>query len=128
MKLNLTARTQRTSVLVLLVCLFALSGTAFQAVMAHRLATKTIQAYAPKIERQAVALIVEALPKNEQGSKAAYLVQALATNVENQYTALSRAVESQASALTNQALGWAAASILALFAVFEARRKVPSAA
>ena len=128
MNLNLTALTQRTALLVLLFCLFALCGTAFQAAMAHRLATQTIQAYEPKIEEQAVALIVEALPKNEQGSKAAYLAQALATNVENQYTALSHAVESQASALTNQALGWAVASILAFLAVFETRRKVPSAA
>jgi hypothetical protein len=128
MKLNPTARIQKTNVLKLLICLFAFSGTAYQAVMAHRLAAMTIQAYAPMVEKQAVALIVDALPKNDQGSKAASLAQALATSVEGQYTALSRAVESQASALTNQALGWAAVSIVALFAVFETRRKVPSAA
>ena len=96
--------------------------------MAHRLATETVEAYAPKIENQAVALIIKALPKDAQGNQAAQLAQALATNAESQYAALSRVVESQASALAYQAFGWAVASILALLAVIESRRKVPGAA
>ena len=120
---------KQTSVVpLLLVCLFAFGGSVIQTVMAHRLATQTIDAYAPKIEKQAIAIISEALPKNEQGNQAAQLAQALATNVERQYSALSRAVESQASALAYQSAGWAVASILALFAVIQSRRKVPSAA
>ena len=119
---------QKTIVPLLAVCLLAFGGSAFKAVMAHRLAAETVEAYAPKIEKQAVALIVEALPKDTQGNQAAHLAQALATNVESQYTALSRAVESQASALAYQTFAWAVASILALLAVIESRRKVPGAA
>ncbi len=118
----------RTVALLLAVCLFAFGSSAFQATLAHRLAAETVEAYAPKTEGQAVALIIAALPEDEQGNQAAHLAQALAANVEGQYTALSRSVESQASALTYQASGWAVASILALFAVFESRRKLPSAA
>jgi hypothetical protein len=119
---------QKTILPLLAVCLFAFSGSAFQAVMAHRLVTETVEAYAPKIENQAVAVIIQALPKDTQGNQAAHLAQALATNVESQYAALSRAVESQASALAYQAFGWAVASILALLAVIESRRNVPGAA
>jgi len=122
------ALTQKTTILLLVVCLFSFGGSAIQAVLAHRVAIETVEAYAPKFDKQAVALIVEALPKNEQGNQAAYLAQALATSVESQYTALSRSVESQASALAHQTIGWAVASILALFAVLESRRKVKSAA
>jgi hypothetical protein len=123
-----TSRTRKAAVLLLAVCLFAFVGSAIQAVYAHRLATGTVQAYAPKSEEQAVVLIIEALPRTEQGDKAAYLAQALAASVELQYTALSRAVNSQASALTYQTLGWAVACILALLAVRDSRREVPSAA
>jgi hypothetical protein len=119
---------QKTIVPLLVVCLLAFGGSAFQAVMAHRLATEIVEAYAPKIEKQAVALIVEALPKDTLGKQAAHLAQVLATNVESQYSALSRAVESQASALAYQTFSWAVASILALLAVIESRRKVPGAA
>jgi hypothetical protein len=54
---------QKTILPLLAVCLFAFSGSAFQAVMAHRLVTETVEAYAPKIENQAVAVIIQALPK-----------------------------------------------------------------
>jgi len=128
MKFALNILKQNTAVPLLIVCLFAFVSTVFQAVMANRLATETVQTYAPKIEKQAAALIVGTLPRNEQGNQAKHLAQALVSNVERQYAALSHAVESQASALTNQALVSGVASILALIGFFESKRKVPSAA
>jgi hypothetical protein len=120
--------TPKASLLLLLLCLFAFVGTAVQAVQAHRVAATTIEAYAPKNERQAVAFIIEAVPSGDQREKAVYLAQALATSVQSQYEALSHSVERQASALTYQTLVWAAASILALVALLESRRPVASAA
>jgi len=119
---------QQSTLLLLLVSLLCFGATVVQAVAASRIATETIDAYAPKIEGQAVAVIVEALPNDEKGKQAAALAKALASNVESQYVALSRAVERQASALVKQVLLWSAACILALLVHLESRRRLASAA
>jgi hypothetical protein len=114
--------------ILLALCLFFLCTTGYQAVMASRLATESVQAYAPMVEQQAVATIIEELPSTENGKKATYLAQSLAMNVESQYVALSSAVNSQSRVLIQQTVCWAVASIFALVVYIESRRKAASAA
>ena len=116
-----------TAFVLLVISSFAFCATTIQAVSANRLATNTIEAYAPKIEKQAVAIITEALPNAENGRQAAFLARSMAANVESQYAALSRVVQSQADALAMQSVTWAVVSILALFSYFESRPKALSA-
>ena len=112
----------------LVVCLFSLFATGIKTAMAYVLAEKTVESYAPSVERQALTIIVQSLPGTESGRRSAALAEHLAASVERQYAALSQAVQMQASALAWQTFGWALASVLALFAHLEFRRKVASAA
>ena len=128
MRSELKVRLKSKSLILLALSLFFFTTTAYQALLANRLATHTIEAYAPRVEKQALASIVEALPSSESGQQAAYLAQNMATNIDLQYAALSRAVQSQSKVLVQQAVCWAVVCIFSMFAYVESRRKVASAA
>ena len=115
------------ALLLLALSLFFLSITGYQAILAQRLAIKTVEAYTPKVERQAVALIVKALPDTDNGRNAAHLALGMDMNINNQYIALVQAVQSQSQVLLQQTGCWAVISIFAAFTFRESRRKVASA-
>ena len=128
MRSDLKVLLNSKALILLALSLFFLCTTGYQAILANRLATNTVEAYAPKVEKQAIALIVEALPNTDNGRNAAYLAQGMAMNIDTQYVALSQAVRSQSKVLFQQTGCWAVISIFAAFAYRESRQKVASAA